>query len=277
MSVRPLLAALVAIAAAAGSASIVEWSPSVGESGTAVAGATSTTAPADAPRLAPLTPTDPNRISREDAAAIVALGRGTAGPPSSGHDHGHGQTAREVDVALSPADATTFAAQWEAAVDAVPRYDTIAKVAALGYVRASTAGPGVGTHWVKWSLFAKPFDPAQPSMVLFDESVTPPVLVGYSYMLQSATAPEGFAGPNDVWHQHTGLCVVNGWVDREESTGQAACAGTYMAGGDLWMLHAWVVPGYENRLGRFVNANLLLCPKAAGTPDFLRCGDPDAV
>ena len=40
-------------------------------------------------------------------------------------------------------------------------------------------------------------------------------LVGYSYWVQSATEPEGFAGSNDHWHQHQGLCIVNGWADRE--------------------------------------------------------------
>ena len=108
-------------------------------------------------------------------------------------------------------------------------------------------------------------------MLLFDERRQPAVLVGYSYWLQSPTEPEGFAGYNDHWHQHTGLCVVNGWVDREEASSPTACAGTYLAGGDLWMLHAWVVPGYRNRNGRFANTNMALCPSKYGTPDILRC------
>jgi hypothetical protein len=38
-----------------------------------------------------------------------------------------------------------------------------------------------------------------------------------------------------------------------------------------WMLHAWVVPGWENRWGNFAIHNPALCPKAAGTPDIRRC------
>ena len=63
------------------------------------------------------------------------------------------------------------------------------------------------------------------------------------------------------------------WVDREEATGPSDCAGTYLAGGDLWMLHAWVVRGYDNRDGRFATFNPKLCPPDAGTPDLLRCPD----
>ena len=89
--------------------------------------------------------------------------------------------------------------------------------------------------------------------------------------VQSPTEPEGFAGPNDHWHQHQGLCVVNGWVDRERVSGPDACAGTFLAGGDLWMLHAWVVPSFPDRLGKFATFNPVLCPPAAGTPDISRC------
>jgi hypothetical protein len=67
--------------------------------------------------------------------------------------------------------------------------------------------------------------------------------------------------------------VINGWVDREESTGPEQCGGLYLAGGDLWMLHAWTVPRFANRDGRFATYNPMLCPAAAGTPDISRCPD----
>ncbi len=151
------------------------------------------------------------------------------------------------------------------------RLDSIDEIEALGYVRSSAPIAGIGSHWVRWPQLAEPFDPAQPSMVLFDESREPARLVGYSYWVQSPTEPEGFAGSNDHWHQHQGLCIVNGWADRERSTGPDACAGTYLAGGDLWMLHAWPVDGYENTDGRFATFNPKLCPSIFGTPDVARC------
>jgi hypothetical protein len=61
---------------------------------------------------------------------------------------------------------------------------------------------------------------------------------GFSYWVQADREPEGFAGPHDVWHTHSGLCVVNGWVEREEVADAAQCPGSWLAGGDLWMVHA---------------------------------------
>ncbi len=57
-----------------------------------------------------------------------------------------------------------------------------------------------------------------PAMLLFDERDGPDraePAVGFSYWLRSDGEPAGFAGPNDRWHQHHGICVVNGFVDRE--------------------------------------------------------------
>ena len=117
--------------------------------------------------------------------------------------------------------------------------DTVEKVVARGYVLATSPSPGIGTHWVRWSQILEPFAPGNPSMVLFDQSKSPPVLVGYSYAVQSATEPKGFTGGADMWHRHAGLCVaLSGWVIRERSAGPDECDGSFIAGGDFWMLHA---------------------------------------
>ncbi len=214
---------------------------------------------------------EPTRLARGEAEAIVALGSTGAGVPT---DHqGHSSADPVPEVALSPADAAVFDRQWRAAREAIALHDTEEKAAALGYVRATGPAGGIGTHWVLWSQIAKPFDAANPSMLLFDERKDPAVLVGYSYALQSPTRPEGFAGGNDHWHQHMGLCVDNGWVVREQASGPDACNGTYIAGGDFWMLHAWVVPAWSNRKGDFAPFNPKLCPPATGTPDVNRCPD----
>ena len=116
-------------------------------------------------------------------------------------------------------------------------------------------------------------------MLLFDgrEGRHQGELAGYSYWLHDDAEPQGFAGPNDHWHQHQGICVVNGFVDREGAAGPDVCAGTYFGGADLWMLHAWVVPGWENRWGPFTTMNPSLCPAVAGTPELARCPDEDPV
>ena len=213
----------------------------------------------------------PAQLAEGVAEAIVSLGSTGAGIPVS--DVGHSHTDAVAAVQLDAVDAPVFQSEWAAAQAAIPNYDTEAKAAALGYIRATAPSGGIGTHWVLWPQIAKPFDPAVPSMLLFDERRDPAVLVGYSYALQSPTLPEGFVGPNDHWHQHRGLCVVNGWVVREQAAGPDACNGTYIAGGDFWMLHAWVVPGWSNRKGDFAPFNPKLCPSRVGTPDVNRCPD----
>ena len=138
-------------------------------------------------------------------------------PSADGHAHGSGHLfgpAPEAD--LSPADADRFAQQWAAAKAAVPSVDTTAKAAAAGYVLSSTPAPGVGVHWVNWQLISQPFDPARPAMLLFSGPLGNEHLVGFSYWVQGTYPPDGFAGSNDQWHTHAGLCVVNGWVEREE-------------------------------------------------------------
>ncbi len=217
----------------------------------------------------PTSQAQPAQLAAGVAEAIVALGSTRAGVPASDAGHSHSDTVAAVP--LSSADAPVFAAQWAAAQAAITAHDTEEEAAALGYIRATAPSGGIGTHWVLWPQIAKPFDPAVPSMLLFDERRDPAVLVGYSYALQSPTLPEGFAGPNDHWHQHRGLCVDNGWVVREQATGPDACNGTYIAGGDFWMLHAWVVPGWNNRKGDFAPFNPKLCPPVSGTPDVNRC------
>jgi hypothetical protein len=221
--------------------------------------------------LFPVSQPGPERLAPGEAEAIVALGNTGAGTPAV--HTGHSTADLVPAVPLSAADAALFDSQWLAAQQAIPYLDTLAKATALGYVRAAAPAGGIGTHWVLWSQIAKPFDPAKPSMLLFDERRDPAVLVGYSYALQSPTRPEGFAGPNDHWHQHIGLCVDNGWVVREQTSGPDACNGTYIAGGDFWMLHAWVVPAWDNRKGQFAPFNPSLCPPIVGTPDVNRCPD----
>jgi hypothetical protein len=228
--------------------------------------------PVVTPRIGPLTPRDPSRISPEQAAAIDHLADKAspmAPDPHSMH-RGHEHPGPQTTVELSPPDQSMLNEQWQEARAAVPGLDSAEEATAAGYTRAALQTPGIGTHWVNWTLIDAPFDPAHPAMLLFDERGESPVLVGFSYWIHSATEPPGFAGGNDVWHRHANLCIVNGWVDRERSS-PPECAGQVLAGRDLWMLHAWVVPGWENRWGNFAIFNPALCPKPEGTPDILRC------
>jgi hypothetical protein len=174
------------------------------------------------------------------------------------------------EIALSPAQQARFDPQWREAVSVARSLATPERAAAAGYVQASPFLRGVGAHWIKWSLVSRPFDVAQPSMLLFDARVGQPQrLVGFSYWVASNAEPSGFAGPNDRWHRHSGLCFTNtGWLSTEDvSNGE--CRGHWLDGQDLWMLHAWVVPGFPNSWGQFAPINPILCPTAG--PDIMLC------
>jgi hypothetical protein len=207
----------------------------------------------------------------EEVAAIVALGQtGADRPPDEEHAHHH-HRASTSQTRLRPSERAARDVELAAARAALVNFDTVEEAAERGYVLATSTSPGIGIHWVRWSLIREPFAPETPSMLLFDHSKSPPVLVGYSYAVQSPAEPEGFTGKSDEWHRHAGLCVaLTGWVIRERSPGPDECEGSYIAGGDFWMLHAWIVPGWENRDGMFAPANPKLCPKETG-PDFMRC------
>jgi hypothetical protein len=76
--------------------------------------------------------------------------------------------------------------------------------------------------------------------------------------------PAGFAGPNDVWHQHSNICITtsaDGGIDAplgaDNDATQAQCAAV---GGNLIpatgpLLHVWTVPGYEDSQGVFAHLN----------------------
>lgn len=206
-------------------------------------------------------------LPRSEVDAIVQLGSTGAEPPP---DHDHGELYRPGPVADHERD--DLDAELAFAASVLDDVDTVEEAAALGYVMATAPSPGIGTHWVRWSQILEPFDLRRPAMLLFDHERTPAELVGYSYAVQSPDAPDGFSGLADEWHRHHGMCVaLDGWVVRERAAGPEDCEGSYIAGGDFWMLHAWVVPGWENRDGVFAPINPKLCPAAAGTPDYLRC------
>ena len=209
---------------------------------------------------------DRSRLPRGEAVALanLARSRSAAVPHDAGHDHDHdGSMAMASE--FTPDLRKTLEAQLALATRAVPRYNTLEEAKAAGYVQASGNNDGAGTHWVKWSLVDRPFDIEKPSMLLFEELERgkSPELIAFSYWVASPDRPEGFAGDTDEWHRHVGMCFENGWL-REENIPRDACDGDWVNGLDLWMLHAWVVPGLENQYGQFAVVNPLLCERTCG-------------
>lgn len=76
-----------------------------------------------------------------------------------------------------------------------------------------------------------------------------------------AGPPEGFTGGNDHWHQHRSFCLdlgqgsINVGADVLDSAECGELNGSFVPNTNLWMLHAWIVPGCESDWGMFSMAN----------------------
>jgi hypothetical protein len=181
-------------------------------------------------------------------------------PPDVGtHVHANG------GIAFENTNIPKVRAQLHAARVAATRLMRLAHLESAGYYLGSYFVPGVGVHYIDWRRLDAPFDPAHPAMLLVDGTPGHRLrLAGFSYWLRSPTPPTGFDGDSDVWHQHRGMCFVDGMLERDGVASAGDCDGTWVNGQDLWMLHVWIVPGYPNDAGVFAEQNDALCPARVG-------------
>ena len=225
--------------------------------------------------------------SNNDSRAVitpVAATSGTAG--ASDHaDHSavvveNGKTITGVkaqDIAAEslpdePLDAPTraaLAAQLVAAREAAGRLPTVADALAAGFVLAGGFAPGSGAHYVGVTgaglTGTGGVDAGHPDTYIYAGTSPDSRVVGLMYNSLSQAAPEGFAGPNDSWHTHSangGLCI-KGIVIGPESMSKEKCEslGGHKSGlKDVYMVHDWVVPGWECGWGIFAGE----CPELGG-------------
>ena len=182
-----------------------------------------------------------------------------SGPPVSNAQSagGHGERGPSPQEPIEDAAIRELLGQQlELARAAAEKYPTAADARNAGYIRITPYLPCIGAHWIKPSLMDDTFDVNEPEMLLYDRSDTDGEMVGLSYWARTGkdNPPEGFAGPNDLWHQHIGLCVSDEGVVGNEETTKEECArlgGQKTDGSDSWMVHAWVVPGWESAWGLF--------------------------
>ncbi len=178
----------------------------------------------------------------------------------------HGERGMVQQKILTKSQRLELEAQMKAARDVANRYPTVKDAVAAGYVKSTPFVPCIGAHYTNVVKAAR-FDPAEPSELLYAGTQPDSKIVGLSYLVfHPDGAPPGFAGPNDYWHQHNangGLCLRGALVVGDESTSNEECA---QRGGrkalltDVWMLHAWIVPGFECTWGTFSGE----CPELGG-------------
>ena len=162
-----------------------------------------------------------------------------------------------------PLDAATSARlkkQLSEARTVAMRYPTVASAIAAGYrLVGGGFGPGSGAHYIGGG-YSFNFDPNHPLALIYDGIHPKSRMVGLMYYSMSTTAPAGFAGPNDHWHRHSGVCLGKGGSvlfppDSDVTARKCAIArGFYMAITG-WMVHTWVVPGWSSPDGVFSHEN----------------------
>jgi hypothetical protein len=178
-------------------------------------------------------------------------------------------------VPVDPATQAVLTQQLAQAQQAAMRFPTFGSAKAAGMILAGGMAPGVGAHMQNFSGSFNSVNPdgsvnaAHPASWIYAGTAPNDPVVGLMYISFDKTAPAGFAGPNDHWHQHSNVCVkfANGIiavpfaVDQDVTPQECADAhGTFMKK-TVWMVHAWVVPGWESPQGVFSHDNMhVYCP-----------------
>jgi hypothetical protein len=182
---------------------------------------------------------------------------------------------QQPDKPLANATRDALAADLVAARTAAMQYPTVASARAAGMLQAGEFAPGAGAHFISYrGVNLNPdgsVNPSNPAAYIYDGIRRTSRIVGVMYTsLSSGDAPPGFPGPNDHWHLHRNLCIKYGPAGisvpfaPDRSVTRAQCDGVHgqFMRRTVWMVHAWVVPGWESPDGVFSHAN----------PD-LRCAD----
>lgn len=199
----------------------------------------------------------------------------SSGAVGGGHSHdssapgdagGHGgHVGPQPWVAMTDrAQCDQLAEELELARSVTEKYDTVAKAEAGGWTKVTGYVPGIASHYMKFDAVDSTFDIEVPEMILFDGTEPDSAVVGLSYYIiheGDAEPSQGFTGPNDHFHRHVGLCIVDGVVAGDSQTTAEECearGGTKAGGNRQWMNHVWVVPGCESPWGVFSAATPVL-------------------
>lgn len=120
---------------------------------------------------------------------------------------------------LEQQECLAFSLNLDNDMGATGKYRKLSNLTADGGAEVVSRPANIG---VAYTRIATPtaFDPNSPNVILYEGSGPDSRRVGFAWEIDSATAPDGFAGDRDVWSQ-------------DATTGN-------------WWLTAWVVRGYEN-------------------------------
>ncbi len=179
-------------------------------------------------------------------------------------------------VPLNAQDQAVLTTQLSESLQAAYRYPTVASAKAAGMILAGGMAPGVGAHYqeINGNAFKGinadgSVNPLYPASWIYASVAPDAPVVGVMYESLNAAAPAGFIGPNDHWHRHSNVCIkfTDGKIgvpfaaDRDVTQQECADVHGQFMQKTVWMVHAWVVPGWESPQGVFSHDNLhVYCP-----------------
>jgi hypothetical protein len=201
------------------------------------------------------------------------------------------QHSHTFELPVTPGDRALLTHQMDLARQVALQYPTLADAEAAGATRAGAFSPGLGAHMIMGGNFHygatdAPMTDEQirhPIAWIYDGTKPDSKIAGLFYLAVSKD-PAGFAGPNDVWHQHSNICIVMRpgggtdaplGADRDATKAQCDAVGGRLITATGPLLHVWAVPGYEDSQGVFAHLNpAITC--ADGTyhviPDITKVG-----
>lgn len=179
-------------------------------------------------------------------------------------DHGYQKGELSWDDCLAVSsdfdEVMKFAMQWP----------TRGQAEAAGWTASANYAEGQGTHHALGSPLSSTFDPHRPTFLMFDGNTADAKLVGVAWFVYhpGGTPPDGFPGNNDWWHQHPILCMSSqtGLIIFDGPC-PPGTAGNTVNLPDYWLLHAWIIPGWQHLSDVFVGHHPCLLASGPATPD----------
>ena len=184
------------------------------------------------------------------------------------------QSEAKPFVPLGAADQAVLSQQLTQALFAAEKFPTVASAKAAGMILAGGMAPGVGAHYQvvgasDLTSLNGQFNPLEPASWIYASTADNAPVVGVMYESLTAQPPAGFVGPNDHWHRHANVCVkfdageiaVPFAADQNVTPQECSDVHGIFMKKTVWMVHAWVVPGWDSPQGVFSHDNLhVYCP-----------------
>jgi hypothetical protein len=176
--------------------------------------------------------------------------------------------ANRAAAHLDPATQAKLDADLAVARTVAKQYPTVADATAAHLLQAGEFAPELGAHYISYANVGREIRPdgtvdaRYPGGFIYSGNRPTSRIVGLMYISLGASVPKGFPGPNDRWHQHHNLCIQYGRgpggsiavpfaPDRDITRAECdGVRGTFMPK-TVWMVHAWVVPGWASPEGVF--------------------------